>query len=283
MTQEQQVVVAPDRYEMERRFQRFAMEESSDNRDPKTAPIVDFRVQDNTDFFGGLEITLYIHTGQNIYSHTFYHTKESPASCLVEILNGISGNSLDVVLDETFEIIPKEDEKWYNPKYDILFSQDSLPEDSSKRRFQDVKLFKKYNEKVRTYNEQKVEKTNGYAKMIDYDVRESAPEITQNLEIDIKFSLPNGETKWYKCLHDVEHPDEGFERLRNAAGNPENVYELMGVQIYTRWDDEKDRWLMFPPKKSLPLLYKLRVKVDLPKLFQLKFYPIEKTYKHADE
>lgn len=276
--------VADDRLEMERHFQKFALNaDDTDTYEPQTASIVEYSVTEEGECYDAISVHIYLFTGDKYVVHSFDHRKYDPSETLWEFLEDTHTTSLTDLLGVDLYIIPQEDGSWYNPKYDIEFNTAILPINSTDRRHNEAQLFSVKDQAYRTAEQKqqnKVEK--GLATIIDYNVRQSAPEITQELEIDLKFRLPNGKTKWYKCIHDKDCPDEAFERIRTLNDNPENVYELVGTKLPVKWDEDNHCWVMFIREPITSGLSKWLSKVGLISHFRGPNYAICKNYSHVD-
>lgn len=276
--------VADERLEMERHFQKHALDaDATDTREPQTASIVDYSVTKEGGFYDAISVNIYVFTGDEYVVHSFDHRKNAPSETLWEFLEDTHTTSLADLFGVDLYIVPQEDESWHNQKYDIEFNTAILPSDSTNRRHTDAQLFSAKDEVYRTAKQKRENAVKkGLATIIDYDVRQSAPEITQELEIDLKFRLPNGKTKWYKCIHDKDCPDEAFERIRKLNDNPEKVYELVGTNLPVKWDEEHLRWVMFITNPITSGLAKWLAKVGLVSQFRGPTYAISKNYSHAD-
>lgn len=272
-----------ERLRMERRFQKHAVStDESQPEDPVTAPIVDFAVTD-LDLVNALQVRLFLHTGDDVVEHEFHHSIGEPNEVIRELLSETDDNELGQVIGSDLYLEPTEDDRWVNPDHDILFQSAQLPEDSVDRRIESEKLFQDRDARYRASERARQEReTKGTGKIVDYKVRESSSEITQDLEIDLKFYLPNDESGWYKFIHDQEHPHEPFERLRSLNDNPDKVYELVGTEVPVIWDDERRVWMMKIPRPFDGITGWLANHGVLDK-FTNSLRPIEKTYKHADE
>lgn len=155
------------------------------------------------------------------------------------------------------------------------FKDDWTPPNS----IQEETIFKKL------YTEQKKEnKTKGEGLITEYYVQKSAGNITQELEIGLNVKLPDGTTEQFECIHDKDHPDECLVKLLPYSTDSESISGLKGQKIPVIYNEWTNQWEFHIKRHILDIKYYYeRITGSVGEIqFSNRTYPIDKTYKSAD-
>lgn len=184
------------------------------------------------------------------YSTVIYSFHDENTPFVQHLLNNqLEQGKISDVLGHKISISRQtpESKVWTGDSFNIELTEiEVLPDwDSSHRANMEDRLQKHLQESNRPT------KTCGTATIIDYYVRRSANNIQQDLEIGLKFRLHTGEIKAYECIHDSDHPDDGFEQIRHYFDNPEEIRELLQEELPTIYNSDEDQWEIHIPSQSI--------------------------------
>ena len=219
-----------------------------------------------------VDIDLYLqlpngNTGKFSFSYDF----RAPSSDIKAILNRSS--DLSEIMLQTFTVTrdSKEGEVWEfkNITGDITETEQKPDHSIGKLNAMNTE----FNRRLNKYEFV----CQGEADIVDYYVRESAPNITQELEVGIKFKLPDGTTELFECIHDKDHPDEDLENLLDYL-EIDSLFELPKNSVPVMYDSKQKQWTLQIPKTNENRLLELIERY----IFSNKHtVPITKTYKHS--